>query len=281
MNYCFLNGQILPLSEAKVSINDIGLLRGYGIYDGLAVFGGKPFRFADHFKRFLDGAHALNLNIPITEEKAEKVIIEIAEKSGLSSPRSRANVRMILTGGDTIGGIEYDFDKPTFYIIIEKFEPLPKELYEKGAKLITYRYKRELPEHKTINYITAVNLQNYKKDQGAVEILYTYDGEVLECSTSNIFLIKDNKLITPLDGVLEGITKKVVLEIAKQEGIEIEERMVYEEELAKADEVFITSSFKDIVPIVKIDDFAVGGGNVGEMTKKLMLKFEQYIANFS
>ena len=140
--YCYLNGEIKPLVEAKVSINDIGLLRGYGIYDGLATFNGKPFRFADHFKRFLDGAHALNLNIPITEEKAEKVIMEIVEKSGF---KDRANIRMILTGGETIAGIEYDFDKPTFYIIADKFEPLPKENYEKGAKLITYRYKREMP----------------------------------------------------------------------------------------------------------------------------------------
>lgn len=277
-SYCFLNGQILPLGEAKVSINDIGLLRGYGIYDGLAAFNGKPFRFADHFKRFLSGAHALNLNIPVTEEKIEKIIIEILEKSGFTE---RANIRMILTGGETIGGIEYDFDKPTFYIIAEKFEPLPKELYEKGSKIITYRYKRELPEHKTINYITAVNLQNYKKDQGAIEILYVYDGEVLECSTSNIFLVKDKKLITPVEGVLEGITKKVVVELAEELGIEVEERVVYEEELKTCDEVFITSSFKDIVPVVKIDDFEVGGGEVGEITKKLMLKFEQHIANFS
>lgn len=273
MDYCYLNGRVLPINEAKISINDIGLLRGYGIYDGLAVFNGKPFRFKDHFDRFLSSAHALNLNVPITEEKAEKVIIEIAKKSKLSFPSSRANVRMILTGGDTIRGIEYDFDNPTFYIIIEKFDSLPKELYKNGAKLITYRYKRELPEYKTINYIIAVNLQNYKKDQGALEILYTYDGEVLECSTSNIFLVKDKKLITPDEGVLLGVTKKVILEIAKNIEIEIEERIVYEEELKNADEVFITSSFKDIVPIVRIDDFVVGRGEVGEITLHLMSEF--------
>ena len=272
--YCYLNGEIKPLVEAKVSINDIGLLRGYGIYDGLATFNGKPFRFADHFKRFLDGAHALNLNIPITEEKAEKVIMEIVEKSGF---KDRANIRMILTGGETIAGIEYDFDKPTFYIIADKFEPLPKENYEKGAKLITYRYKREMPEHKTINYITAVNLQNHKKEEGAIEILFVYDGEVLECSTSNIFLVKDKKLITPVEGVLEGITKKVMVEIADRAGLEVEERIVYEEELKTADEIFITSSFKDVVPVVKIDDFVVKNGEVGEVTKDLIEKFAKVV----
>ncbi len=272
--YCYINGEIKLLEDAKVSINDIGLLRGYGIYDGLATFKGKPFRFADHFKRFLSGAHALNLNIPVTEEKAEKIIMEIVEKSGLTE---RANIRMILTGGETIGGIEYDFDKPTFYIIAEKFEPLAKENFEKGCKLITYRYKRELPEYKTTNYITAVNLQNHKKEEKALEILFVYDGEVLECSTSNIFLVKEGKLITPVDGVLEGITKKVVLEIANLAGLEIEERVVYEEELKTADEVFITSSFKDIVPVVRIDDFEVASGRVGDVTKDLMQRFAKVI----
>lgn len=268
--YCFLNGKIVPLEEAKVSVLDVGLLRGYGIYEGIAAFKGKPFRFADHWNRLVSGAHILNLNVPITEEKAEKVIGEIIEKSGYGE---RANVRIILTGGETIGGIEYNFENPTFYIVAEKWESLPREVYEKGGKLVTYRHMRELPEHKTINYIRAVNLQNWKKAEGAVEILYTYDGEVLECATSNIFIVKNNILITPDENVLKGITRKVILEIAQNSDLTIEERVVEESELKTADEVFITSSFKDIVPIVKIDDFEVGGGAVGEVTKSLMQAF--------
>jgi len=257
-----------------VSVLDIGLLRGYGIYEGIAAFRGKPFRFADHWNRFVSGAHILNLNIPITEEKAEKVIGEIIEKSGYGE---RANVRFILTGGKTLGGIEYDFDNPTFYIVAEKWEPLSSDLYEKGAKLITYRHLRELPEYKTINYIRAVNLQNFRKEEKALEILYVYDGEVLECATSNIFIVKNKILITPVENVLKGITRKVVLELAEQNNIKIEERPVREEELKTADEVFITSSFKDIVPIVKIDDFMIGSGEVGDMTKNLMSKFAEII----
>ena len=267
---CFLNGEIIPVEDAKVSVLDIGLLRGYGIYDGIAGIKGKPFRFPDHWTRFLSGSHILNLNIPITEDGAKKKIEELLEKN---HGDKRANIRLILTGGNTIGGIEYDFEKPTFYIVTEEWEALPIEYYEEGAKLITYRHVRELPEYKTINYIRAVNLQNYRKEEKAVEILFVNDGEVLECSTSNVFLVKSGKLITPAENILKGITRKVVLEIASKSGLSIEERIVAEEELKSADEVFITSSFKDIVPIVKIDDFEVGDGKVGQITIDLMKKF--------
>ena len=124
-------------------------------------------------------------------------------------------------------------------------------------------------------------MQNWKKEEGAVEVLYINDGEVLECTTSNICLVKNRTLITPAENVLGGITKKVTLELAIEAGYNIEERIVYQDELKTADEVFITSSFKDIVPIVKVDDFQVADGKVGEVTKDLMQKFKTYINKLS
>jgi branched-subunit amino acid aminotransferase/4-amino-4-deoxychorismate lyase len=272
--YCFLNGEVLPEQDAKILIIDIGLLRGYGVYDGLAVILGKPIRLTDHWQRFVRGAKALNIKVPVSEEFLNEKIIEIVEKSGFST---RANIRIILTGGETISGIGYDFDKPTFCVTLDEWKALPKENYENGAKLITYSYRREMPEIKTTNYITAVNLQSLIKKQGALEILYTHDGEVLECATSNIFLVKDNVLITPVEGVLEGITRKIVLELAEGD-YKIERRKVAKADLGAADEIFITSSFKDIVPIVEIDDFAIGDGKVGPVTRDLMDKFAKYLA---
>lgn len=271
--YCFLNGKILPLEEAKIGIEDIGLLRGYGIYDGLAVFKGKVFHLTDHWNRLLSGARVLNLKVPITKEKAGRIIEALAIKNKFTE---RANVRIILTGGQTLGGIEYDFENPTFYIITEKWESLPQDFYKSGTKLVTYRHMRELPEYKTINYIRAVNLQNFRKKEQAVEILYTYDGEILECATSNIFIVKNKTLITPAINVLKGITRKVVLELAGDK-YKIEERPIQEEELKIADEIFITSSFKDIVPIVKVDNFAVANGQVGPITRDLMGEFAKII----
>ena len=271
--YCFFNGEIVLQSDAKVSIADIGLLRGFGLYEGIPVFRGEPFRFADHWQRFTDGAHTLGMNIPITEEKAEKVIKELVEKNGYND---RANVRMILTGGPIVGGIEYNFETPTFYIICEKFEPISEANYKEGGKLITYDFKRDLPEFKTTNYIRAVMLQQFRKEEGAIEILFTKDGEVFECSTSNIFLVKDGKIITPAEEILKGITRKAVLEIGS-ESYEVEERRVYASEIATADEIFITSSFKDIVPIVKVDDRVVGDSRPGIVTMDLFDKYKKII----
>ena len=278
--YCYLNGSILPLSEAKVSVLDIGMLRGYGVYDGITALGENIFRFKEHWERFVNGAHALSLNIPITEERCEKVIKELLGKHGFS----RSIIRLVLTGGSTIAGIEYDFSSPTFYILIEKWEPLPKEIYEKGAKLLTYDFQRDWPEVKTINYIRGVNLQNWRKEEGALEILFIHDGEVLECATSNIFIVKDGKIITPGERVLHGITRKVAIELMKDK-YEIEERIVELSELKTADEVFLTSSFKDIVPITKIDDFAVAHvsqsqghpGTIGPITQELMTEFAKVL----
>src|SRR3989338_2385098 len=209
--------------------------------------------------------------LPFAEAKV--VIEEILLKNGFSK---RANVRMILTGGKTLNGIEYDFEHPTFYILAEKWEPLSQDFYERGVRLITYEHMRELPEYKTVNYIRAVNLQNWRKEEKALEILYTYGGEVLECATSNIFIVKNKTLITPDENILKGITRKVVLELALNK-YKIEERPVEEEELKTADEVFITSSFKDIVPIVRINDFEVANGQVGPVTKKLSEEFAKVV----
>jgi len=272
--YCYLNGEIVLLKDAKVGVLDIGILRGYGIYEGLAAHNGKVFRFADHWNRLLSGAHLLNLNVPITEEKAEKICEQLLEKN---FGKDRANIRIILTGGDTIDGIDYDFEKPTFYIVAEKWTSLPSEFYSDGAKLVTYRHLRELPEYKTTNYIRAVNLQNFRKSENAVEILYTYDGDVLECATSNIFIVKNGTLITPDENILKGITRKVVLELADRNKIPVEARTVLETELKTADEVFITSSFKDIVPIVKVDDYEIGTDKVGDLTKKISEEFDNIL----
>lgn len=273
MEYCYLNGTISPVSEAKVSVLDIGMLRGFGIYDGLTAFGENIFRFGNHWNRFVDGAHALNLNIPVTLEKCQSIIKELLSKNGFE----RSIIRMVLTGGNTLGGIEYDFASPTFYILIEKLTALPENLYVSGGKLVTQNFQRDLPEYKTTNYIRAVNLQNFRKEEGAMEILFTHDGEVLECATSNIFLVKDGVLITPAERVLKGITRKVILEITPSLNYKIEERIVEEKELQEAQEIFITSSFKDIVPITKIDDFVVGNGGVGPITKELMAEFAKVL----
>lgn len=275
MRYCFLNDKIMSVEDAKVSVEDIGLLRGYGIYAGVTTANDKPFRLDDHLDQFEQSAKTLNLKVPYSREKIAEILEELIEKHGFK----RTNFRLILTGGKMERGIFYDQKNPTFYIITEEWKSLSREMYEKGASLVTFEHQRMLPEIKTTNYITTVSLQNYRKKHNALEILFVSKDNVLEASMSNFFMFKNNILVTPKDGIFCGITRKVILELA-QKCFKVEERTIEVGEALNADEVFITGSFKDIVPIVKIDEKKIGNGKVGDNTKKIMKLFDDYAKQF-
>src|SRR3989344_6075054 len=167
--YCYLNpgragGKILPVAEAKVGVYDIGLLRGFGIYEALRTFKRKPFEFPSHMARFHTSTEALKLQIPVSDDEMLKVITELIEKN---IPQGReAVVRFIITGGEAVGGIEYNPATPTFYILVEPLETLPQETYEKGCKLLVHDHLRALQEYKKTNYVTAVRLQEERKRAG-------------------------------------------------------------------------------------------------------------------
>ena len=273
--YGYKDGKIMSADKMFVSVYDIGLLRGFAIYEGITTCNEKAFRLADHLKRFRTSAKKLGIKIQHSDTEIGEIVNSLIKKNNFG----RINLRFILSGGNAIGGIEFNPNTPTFYILPEKFIPMPESLYKNGGKMITEDYQRFMPEVKSIHYITAVLLQNKKKKAKAVEILYTANGKVLECSTSNVFMIKNGTLITAKSNVLFGITRKVVLEIAKKY-FKIEEREITMAEFAKADEVFIASSYKDIVPIVKIDDRVVADGKVGKNTKVLMDLFAEVVSGY-
>jgi branched-chain amino acid aminotransferase len=278
MSYCFLNGKILPVSEAKVGIFDIGILRGFGIYEAMTTFNNKIFMFEDHVRRFRKSAEFLHVTVPNTDKEIEKVIYELLEKNQLQD--KRANIKLILTGGEAVDGINFDPTTPTFYIFVEECRVLGPGYYENGANLLVHEYLRQYPEYKTTNYITAVSLQKDRKVAGAIEILYTCQGAVLECSTSNFFIVKDGKLITAKDNILRGVTRNVTIDLARKFGFEVEERAVSVVEMYEADECFLTSSFKDIVPIVKVDNRSIGNGEVGKITKRLIGIFTDFASTY-
>ncbi|MDQ5949087.1 MAG: branched-chain amino acid aminotransferase [Patescibacteria group bacterium] len=273
--YCFLNGAIIPVNKASVSLYDIGLLRGYAIYDGITTFNNKIFQFADHMKRFRHSAQSLGLKVPYSNQEIEKIIYSLIKKNSFE----RTNLRLILTGGQTIAGIEYDPQHPTFFILAEPFSALPKVLYTKGAKLMTLDHQRFMPESKTTNYITATQFQRKRKKEKAIEILFVHNGKVLECATSNVAIFTGGTLVTPSHNVLGGITLKVVLTLAKKH-FTVEQRDISVEELLSADEVFITSSYKDIIPVVKVDGHIIGDGQVGNNTQILIKDFAVLTRNY-
>jgi len=268
MAHCFLNGRIVPLSKASVSVQDIGVLRGFGLFEALRTYNRKPFHLKDHLARLKNASARFDVHIPFSDAKISQAIDTLVAKN---VPKNKeANIRIILTGGQAFHTIEHDPKKPTFFILTEKFKPFLALYYQEGCALLVQEFQRQFPEYKTTNYIEAVSLQKKMKQVGALEILYVADGRVRECSTSNIFIVKRGVLITPRKKILEGITRKVVLEEAMRVHVRSKERDISVQELYEADEVFITSSFKEVVPVVKVGTRRIGSGTVGPITKRVM-----------
>ena len=274
--FCYLNGKIVPIGDARVSVNDIGLLRGFGIYEGLITHNRKPFMLADHLERFHRSAGKMSLAIPVSDADIEVAINDLVERNVPKD--TEALIRIILTGGETRGVIDYG-DTPTLFILVTEFAPLEAEYLEHGCSLMSVEYHRDLAEIKSINYIKTVLLQKERRAKGALEVVYTWQGYVYECGGSNIFIVKGGKLITTKDDIVLGITRKVVITLARPL-FEIEERPITVEELRTADEVFITGSFKEVVGVVAIDGKKVGDGMVGPTTKKVMDAFHDFARSY-
>lgn len=270
--YCYCNGKIQELSKARVAPNDIGLLRGYAVFDFLRTEHGKLFLFKEHFARLKRSAAMLDLKVPISEAACLKVIKQLLRKNKVKD----ASFRLVLSGGPTEDGMS--FRKPNFFILVEDRYDYPDHVFQKGGTLISHEHERQFAEAKTTNYLTAIKLQKAKKSAGAVEILYISRGKVLEASTSNFFLVKGNNLVTAKDHVLGGTIRQVIISLAKKLGWDVEERDVFVGELKEADEAFITATNKKVTPIVKIDKLTIANGRVGPKTKQLLTAFEDYIA---
>jgi len=272
--YCYLNGKIVPLAKAGLSLSDLGILRGYGVFDFLRTYNGKPFYFHEHFARFRHSAEIIGLKVPVGEAVVRDLITELCKKNRVSD----ASIRMVLTGGETKDG--FSMIRPSFFILIEDLYQFPASVFTKGAKIITHEYERSFPRAKTTNYSTALMLKTKKERAGAVEILYTKNKLVLEASTSNIFLVKNGRISTPEDGVLHGITRGIVLALAQKLGIPHTCRAVRVSELSIADEVFLTATNKDVTPIVSVDGKKVGKGTVGPVTKQLLDAYQELTKSY-
>ncbi|MDO8481799.1 MAG: aminotransferase class IV [bacterium] len=277
MSLCYLNGKIIPVSEAKVSVYDIGLLRGFGIYEGLVSYNRKPFMLADHLARFHSSADRMELKIPVSDAEIERAINELIAKN---IPNGKeALIRAILTGGKAIGGIEYNDETPTFYILVEEFVPIGQRFLEDGCHVTIFEHHRQIAESKTTNYTQTVLLQKARKKAKALEVLFVSDGKVLEGGGSNVFIVKNGKVITSEKGILPGVTRKVAIDLMRPH-FPIEEREVTTEEMYAADEVFITGSFKEVVPVVRAGDRTIGNGKVGEVTKRMMELFRELTRDY-
>lgn len=265
--HTYLNGEMLSANKAALNLNDLGLIRGYGMFDYFRTYNGVPFRFDDYWQRFENSAKHLFLPLPISKAETRQILTQLYELSG----HEEVGFRFLLTGGYSPDS--FSVTTPNFAICCESLPKQTDEVYKKGIKVLPFEFVRDLPEIKTTNYLNMIRLAKEMRAQNATDLLYFKDGEISELTRSNFFIIKGNTLITPNHNILNGITKKVVLELAKSH-FKIEERPLYYQELEDADESFTTSSTKWVMPIVQVGRLQIGDGRVGEGATKLLELFK-------
>lgn len=261
--YCFAKDRIRESKTATIHPMDIGLIRGYGIFDFFRTAHYVPLFLQDYLNRFIRSAEKMHLPLPLDRAGLEDVILELVSKNELEN----GGIRMLLTGG--ISDNHFSPNTGSLFIFCEALDFPPMSKYETGVKLVSAEHVRAVADIKTTNYAFPVwHSANWKKE-GAEDLIYHQNGFISESSRSNIFIIKDGKIATPDQNVLHGITRMRTLELAP----ETEIRPITFEELLNADEVFMTSTTKKILPVTKIDNYAIGEGKPGKKTMALLKDF--------
>lgn len=273
----YVNGEFIPAPQANLGLDDLGLVRGYGIFEVLRTYGVRPFGLRAHLERLGYSAQQIDLTLPGSVDDIEQIV----EATLAHNDPTDVTIRIIVTGGSSSTFLIPE-DRPSLLVMLAAAKPYSDRLYQEGATLITVDYPRFMPTVKSLNYITAIRSQRKAREVGAIEALYCdAQSAITECTTSNFFMFRGDQLITPMVDVLPGITRSAVLDLAG-DLFEVIERPIYRNELAEADEVFITSTTKELMPIVRIDEQEIGSGHAGKRTLRLLELFRTSISqNFS
>lgn len=271
IKYYSINGNIVPKQDATLPVRDLAILRGYGVFDYFLVTNGQGRFIEDNLDRFEHSARLLDLELPLSKVELRRQIEELIQANGLET----AAIRLILTGGISLDN--FIPTRPHLLILEEQQPSYPKENYEKGIKLMTHCFIREIPEAKTINYLRGILLLKQTKDKKVKDILY-HDGVFISESTrSNFYIVtQDDVIVTPKEGVLLGVTRKHLLQ-AIQPHYRVEERPLRLSELATAKAAFITSSTKGVMPVTQVDGMVIGNGKVGVISPNLNLLLQKHL----
>jgi len=272
MKHYFFNGQFVPAAEAQLGVEDIGILRGFGIFDFFSVRGGKPLFLDFHLQRFIRSAESMGLQVPLDFEALKNTIHQLFKLNNTFD----AGIRLVLTGGYSPNS--YLPVEPNFFILEQNFTYPDPASYQSGVSLLLHQYTREIPGVKTTNYVVPILQAKKLREAGAYDLLYHDGQEVSESSRSNFFAVLPGKrIITPHHNILKGITRQHVLEVAKFTSYTVEEKSLSLTDLAQAEEAFLTSTTKGILPVIQIDEHLVGNGKVGSLSQELMAYWEDYV----
>lgn len=274
----YMDGELVERDQAKVSVFDHGLLYGDGVFEGTRVYHGRIFRLEEHVKRLQRSATAIMLDIPLSADELIEAHVETCRANDVRD----GYIRTLVTRG--VGDLGLDPRKcpnPSVIIIAANIQLYPEELYEIGLPLITCSTRRNSPSSldpgiKSLNYLNNI-LAKIECIHADVQegIMLTNNGMVSECTGDNIFLVCDGEIVTPpiAAGILDGITRKAVMQLGEDAGIPVSEKMFPVTDVYTADECFLTGTAAELVPVIEVDGRIIGNGKPGEVTKRLLKRF--------
>jgi len=274
--YC--NGAFVPKEDAKVSVFDHGFLYGDGIFEGIRAYHGRVFKLDAHLKRLYESAKSIQLNIGITKDQMQEIVLETLRKNGLTD----AYIRLVVSRGKGDLGLDpMKCPKAAIYCIADQIKIFEQSMYDQGLEVKTVAIRRNNPDSlspriKSLNYLNNILAKIEANQSGVVEgIMLNQEGYVAEGTSDNIFIYRDGVLITPplSAGILEGITRNSVLQLAGDLGIEAVEELFTRHDLYTADECFLTGTAAELIPVIKVDGRDIGEGSPGAVYKKLLVAF--------
>jgi branched-chain amino acid aminotransferase len=279
----WINGKLFAKEDAKISVYDHGLLYGDGVFEGMRSYGGKVFRLAKHLRRLWESAQAIALKIPYTHEQVAAAVNETLKPNQISD----GYIRLVVTRGAGSLGLDPNrCSDPQVIIITDHIALYPQEMYENGLEIVTVSVVRNhsaalSPRIKSLNYLNNILAKLEGLQAGCSEaLMLNTKGEVAECTGDNIFLVRGKQLLTPpLDaGILEGITRNAVMELGAAAGLTVREVSLTKHDVYTADECFLTGSAAEVIPVVRVDNRAIGTGKPGPVTRDLIRRFRELVA---
>jgi branched-chain amino acid aminotransferase len=274
----YINGTLYDKADAKISVYDHGLLYGDGVFEGIRSYGGKVFRLDAHLERLWRSAKAICLKIPITADEMAQAVKDTLKANAIDD----GYIRLLVTRGAGSLGLDPNrTSDPQVIVIADHITLYPPEFYEHGLKIVTVSTIRNhpaalSPRIKSLNYLNNILAKIEGLQAGCVEaLMLNHLGEVAECTGDNIFVVRRGELVTPpVDaGILEGITRDAVIELARQARLTVNEVPLTRHDVFIADECFLTGTAAEVVPVVRVDDRPIGDGKPGRITRDLMRRF--------
>ena len=274
----YIDGEFFDRENAKISVFDHGLLYGDGVFEGIRAYNGRIFKLREHIERLFKSAKAILLTIPMTVDELCEAVRLTCEENQLED----GYVRLLVTRGEGSLGLNPESCKrPSVIVIAGAIQLYPKEYYEAGLTIVTAPTVRNLhnavnPAIKSLNYLNNVLAKIEASNAGCEEaIMLNSEGFVAECTGDNLFILSENILATPplAAGALYGITRNVVMELARKEGLEVVEKNISRYDVFVADECFLTGTGAEVVPVVKVDQRVIGEGVPGAVTRKLVAAY--------